>query len=278
MSADPLIYVHYAFQSCDIKSYQNSKRYCGDDRTLLSKKSIKSFLQSVQHCVDQQPNTIHTVAIFDDHCTEELRAFHQKCIDEFSSDNIKFEVIKLPKQPTAADGIRESIRACYLWMQDNGRDFVYQIQDDYMFSEPAIYEMLDVWQQMYRETNSEIILSPWNDPDIWFREYRHRATPRAIIQGKCRYWIQSYDCACTFLTSHKQFAQHWDLYNDFFYLITKLEETGGMLENKSLNYMFVHRGVLMLVPMTSVAWHMQVIEDKDPYVPWEPIWDAIDVS
>lgn len=273
-----MIHVHYAFQSCDIKSYQDSKRYCGDDRTLLSKKSIKSFLQSVKYCADQQPDTHHHIAIFDDDCSNELRAFHQQCMTEFSSAQIQIEVIALPKQPDPKKGIAESIRACYLWLQDNGRDFVYQVQDDYMFSESAIYEMLDVWQQMYRDTQTESIISGWNDPDIWFREYRHRATPRTVVQGKYRYWIQSYDCACTFLTSHNQFAQHWDLYNDFFYLIPKLEETDGMLENKSLNYMFTQRGVLMLVPITSMAWHMQVIEDKDPYVPWEPIWDAIDVS
>lgn len=273
-----MIHVHYAFQSCDIKSYQNAKRYCGDDRTELSKKSIKSFLQSVKHCVDKQSNTHHTIAIFDDHCTEDLRAFHQKCIKEFSSDNIKIEVIELPAQPTAADGIRESIRACYLWLQDNGKDFVYQIQDDYVFADSAVYEILDVWQQMHNDTESDIVVSPWNDPDIWYSEYRYRPTPRTIVQGKHRYWIQSYDCACTFLTSHRQFSQHWDLYNDFFYLIANLKKTGGLLENKSLNYMFVQRGVLMLVPMTSLAWHMQADEDKDPYVPWEPIWDSIDVS
>lgn len=277
MSA-PTIHIHYAFQSCDIKSYQDSKRYCGDDRTLLSKKSIRSFLQSVSYCVEKVPNTVHTIAIFDDDCSEDLRAFHQKCIDQFSCNNIQIEVIKLPKQPNPKQGIADSIRECYLWLQDNGRDFVYQIQDDYMFVDEAIYEMLDVWQQMYRDTQTEAIIGGWNDPDIWAREYRYRATPRTIVPGKHRYWIQSYDCACTFLTSHSQFSKHWDLYTDFFYLIPKLDETDGMLENKSLNYMFVKRGVLMLVPMSSVSWHMQVWEDEDPYIPWRPIWDAIDVS
>ena len=80
------------------------------------------------------------------------------------------------------------------------------------------------------------------------------------------------------MTSHHQFSQHWDLYNNFFYLIDKIAKTDGMLEQRSLNYMFVRRGILGLVPVNSLAWHMQMEEDRDPYIPWQPIWDAIDVS
>jgi hypothetical protein len=272
------IHIHYAVQACDIKSYQGNKRFCGDDRTMLSKKSFKSLVQSIKLCADLKPETVHHVAIFDDHCTEDLRALHQRCIDQYSSDQISFEVIPLPKQETASAGIRESIRACYLWMQKHGQDFVFQIQDDYMFDQDAMYEMIDIWYQIFNETQSHAVINPWNDPDLWYSLYRNKSTPRAFIPGKNRYWIQGYDTACTFLTSHQQFSQHWDLYNDFFYLIDKIDKTNGMLENKSLNHMFVQRGILMLMPVDSVAWHMQAPEDEDPYIPWQPIWDAIDVS
>lgn len=39
--------IHYALQTCDLKSYQNQKRFCGDNRTDLSKKSLKSLILSV---------------------------------------------------------------------------------------------------------------------------------------------------------------------------------------------------------------------------------------
>lgn len=277
-----VIHIHYAIQMCDVKTYQSTtQRFCGNDRTLLSKKSLKSFLQAVKYANEQTDNLVATIAIFDDNCTEDLRAFRDRCIEQFKSDRVQFEIIYLPGQPTPSAGIRESIRECYLWLQDHGRDFVYQIQDDYMFEKTAIHEMLDVWQQMYQETDTHAIISPWNDPDLWAdnnRGYRNRATQRAVIMGLRRYWIQYYDCSCSFLTSHQQFSKHWDLYNDFFYLIDKITKTDGMLENKSLNYMFVHRGVLGLIPINTLAWHMQQENDKDPYIPWEPVWDAIDVS
>ena len=282
-NSDQPIYIDYAMQSCDVKTYQSTTdRFCGNDRTLLSKKSLKSFLQSVKYCADQVDNVVHRIAIFDDNCTEDLRAFRAKCIEQFSSDSIKIQVINLPGQPTPFQGIRESIRECYLWLQEHGEDLVYQIQDDYMFDKAAIYEMVDVWQQMFQETDSHAVISPWNDPDLWAATapdgYRNRASQRTVVPGKHRYWIQYYDCSCSFLTSHKQFSQHWDLYNDFFYLIDKIDKTDGLLEQRSLNYMFVKRGILGLVPINSLAWHMQQIDDRDPYIPWEPIWDAIDVT
>lgn len=277
------INVHYAIQSCDVKTYQSTtKRFCGDDRTLLSKKSLKSFLDSVKHCTEQEFNTKHNIAIFDDNCTEELRSFRNQCIEQYQSDKITFEVIYLKGQATPADGIRESIRECYFWLQDHGIDLVYQIQDDYMFAPTAIYEMIDVWQQMFQENKTHAVISPWNDPDLWAsgspNGYRNRATQRTVVPGKHRYWIQYYDASCSFMTSHHQFSQHWDLYNDFFYLIDKIEKTDGLLEQRSLNYMFVQRGILGLVPINSLAWHMQMEEDRDPYIPWEPIWNAIDVD
>ena len=278
-----LIHIHYAVQSCDVKTYQSTtERFCGNDRTLLSKKSLKSFLQSVKYCAELQDNTVHHIAIFDDNCTDDLKTFRNQCIEQFQSDRIEIQIINLPGQPTPEAGIRESIKECYFWLQEHGEDFVYQIQDDYMFDKAAIFEMLDVWQQMFQETNTHAVISPWNDFDIWASAspngYRNRATNRTVVPGKHRYWIQYYDCSCSFLTSHKQFSQHWDLYNDFFYLIDKIGRTDGLLEQRSLNYMFVQRGVLGLIPVNSLAWHMQREEDRDPYIPWEPIWDAIDVS
>ena len=57
------IQIHYALQTCDVKSYQGQKRYASDDRTLISKKCIKSFLKSVQYCSEQNRDVSHNIAI-----------------------------------------------------------------------------------------------------------------------------------------------------------------------------------------------------------------------
>jgi hypothetical protein len=85
-----------------------------------------------------------------------------------------------------------------------------------------------------------------------------------------------YDCSCSWLTSKEQFSKNWDLYLDFFKLIAAMEPEA--LENKSLNYMFTRRGILGLMPVQSLAFHMQSDQEKDPHIDWRPIWDAIDIN
>ena len=275
MTSNNKIQVHYALQTCDTKSFQIQKRFCSDSKTEVVMKCVVSFFNAVRRCSIEKPNSHHTVAIIDDHSHPDMVNFLKTCISVYTSDNLKIEFIPL----TDKTGIRASIRECYLWLQNNGKDFVYQVQDDYMFLDDAIIEMIDTWFQMHAETGTHAIMSPWNDKHSWLSQYRNRATPRTVIVGKTRYWIQFYDCSCSWLTSHQQFSQHWDLYETFFYLITKVTPTNGDLENKSLNYMFSQRQVLGLCPVDkSLAFHMQSELEKDPHVDWKPIWDSIDIN
>jgi hypothetical protein len=65
------------------------------------------------------------------------------------------------------------------------------------------------------------------------------------------------------------------LYDKFLHL-TEHKDKG--LERKSLNYLFTQRGILGLVPINSMAFHMQSDFEKDPYIDWKPIWDSINVT
>jgi hypothetical protein len=266
--------VHYALQTCDVKSYQGQKRYASDDRTEISKKCITSFLESVKYCSEKNKDTSHTIAIIDDHSTEELKKYIQKCVSKFSSDNITIEFIEL----TEETGIRKSIEHCYFWLQQNGKDLVYQVQDDYLFTKQAIFDIIDIFQQVYNETNSHPLICPWNDNWLWLTAYRNRCAPRTVIVGKNGYWIQYYDMSCSFLTSYVQFSQHWDLYHRFFELIDTVTKEKNDLENVSLNYMLTKRGVLGLVPVNSIAHHLQSDLEKDPHIDYRPLWDTINVT
>lgn len=272
------IHIHYAVQTCDQKSWQGRPRICGDDRTLLSKKSLVSLFESIENCVKRNSKMQHNVVIIDDHSSAELIDFLAKCQQKYSSDYVKIEL-----QPLQKTGIRNSIQACYEWMSKNGQDLVYQVQDDYLFAPTAIYDVIDIFYQMLAETKIHAVISPFNDAWLWLTAYRNRTTPRAVIVGGNDYWIQYYDMSCSFLTSHAQFIQHWDLYNIFFNLIDKIDhnrDSNGksILENKSLNYMLTQRNVLGLVPVRTLAHHMQTEQDVDPFAPWQLIWDKIDVN
>jgi hypothetical protein len=269
-----MINVHYAIQTCDVSSYQGQKRFASDDRTLISKKCLKSFLESAKYCSEIKPETIHNVAIIDDHSTQELKKFIRNCVEEFSSDKINIVFIELDEKT----GIRESIKACYYWLQKNGKDFVYQIQDDYIFHKNAIFEMIDTAEIIKNETGKDAIISPWNDSWLWLTAYRNKSTARTVICGRTRYWISYYDMSCSFFTTHNQFSQHWDLYHRFFDLIYTISEKQKDLENVSLNYMLTKRDNIGLVPINSLAYHLQSDLEKDPHVDYKPLWDSINVT
>lgn len=260
---------HYAIQVCDKNSFQNLPRYCGIDRTLLSKKSLTSFLNSVQHVAIQKKFTNHFIKIFVDNSTNDLIDYIKKLIENFNQANINLTYDILKEQ-----GISNSIKQCYLWLEHQGKDFVYQIQDDYIFEKETIYDITSIWFQMHNETNTEAVITPYHDTYVWLKHYRNWASPRTFIIGEKDFWIQIYDIACTFFTSKTQFSKHWDLYNEFLKLI---DQKSSNLENKSLNYMFTKKGILGICPIRSLALHMQTDLEKDPYIDWKARWDSIEL-
>lgn len=261
---------HYAYQLCDIASRENKPRICGDDRTTLSKKSFKSFVQSLIYCVENLPDSFHHVMVFNDRSTESLLEFINHTINDLKNSNIKIEITN-----TYSPGILESIKQCYMWLESNGEQMVYQVQDDYVFFPSALYEMYEVYDQVKKETNYDSIISPFNDFWLWLAVYRNSCTPRTVIVGAKRYWIQYYDMSCSFMTSKQQFSSHWDLYHAFFDL---LEKNDPNLERYSLNYMLTKRAVLGLIPLNNLAFHMQTELEEDPHLDWRKLWNEINVS
>lgn len=266
--------INYAVQICDSKSFQGQKRYCSDNRTEISKKSIASFLSSVEHCRQQIPNLIHNIILFTDKPSDELSAFVLKCKEKYQREEIKIEI-----SPLKDGGISKSIRACYDWLDQTPGHYVYQVQDDYLFYPTAIYETFLIFDQIEKDAKTEPIISPWNYAWLWQGSYKNRSTPRAVFVGKSRYWIQYYDMSCSFFTSRNQFRKHWDEYLAFFKLLDNINlSVNNDLENKSLNYMLTRKMILGIVPIQSLSLHMQSEREKDPHLDWKALWDQIDTD
>jgi hypothetical protein len=265
-----MIEFHYAVQICDTASFQNKKRFCGDDRTLLSKKSITSLYESIKKVASTKANTFHSIALIKDRCSAELENFVLDFIKQNVDANIVFYNFDLPKT-----GIRNSIEYCYKWLDKHGKDFVYQIQDDYIFYENCIIDATDMFYKMLNEANTHAIIRTYNDPHLWAETYRNVATPRAIIMGTNDYWIQTYDIACTFFTSKSEFSKHWDMYSKFLDLI---DAGSKKLEAESLNLIFTKKAVLGLMPIRSLSLHMQTELERDPYMDWKVLWESINTQ
>ena len=259
--------LHYSLQTCDIASNQVNDRYCCNTKAELIRKCVTSFFQSLHIAAERERSFQHHVMILDDHSTEETIYFLQECVKIYSKHNVIVQLTCLETR-----GIMKSIGSCYGWLLENGKDLVYQVQDDYLFEKSAITEVIDIYIRLLLENKTESIVTPYNAPYVWNGSYKNRPSPRTIFFGEKRYWIQIYDISCSFLTSHKNFLENKDLLDYFLTLDPKNPD----LEAVSLNRILVQRGVLGVCPFESIALHMQGEYEKDPYVDWKLLWDSID--
>lgn len=264
--------IHYAFQACDTKSNQNEERYCGDDRTLLSMKSLTSFLQSVKNVSECEngKNSKQYVMIFADNCSEQYLDYMYKCINHFSSLSVDIDI----KRHDGPSSLMRTVRDCWEWLESEGKDIVYQVQDDYIFFPTALEEMITIIFQVMNDCKGHNpIVVPYNNPYLWLATYRYTSIPMTMFPSKSRYWVQCYDVPCTFMTTKPQFSAHWDIYEKFL----NLPSTYPRLEPETLNRIMVDRKVLGLQPVTSVALHMQAETEKDPFIDWKSLWDSINL-
>ena len=267
------IIMHVAIQICDTANHQVTQRTCGDDRTLLSKKSLRSLLESINYCHALKPNMRFEIVIIHDACTVHLLDYCGKLQQIYLRDGVNITMKDLAPE----SGISASIAACYHWLEDHGLEVVAQFQDDYLFYPQAINDCIDMLCQMQQDGDTDAWLCHCHVAAYWREHYHNSATPRCVIIGSRDYWLQSFETPCTFVTTKAQFSQHWDLYETFFFLCKECRQHGLGLESNSLNLMFVQRGVLGLTPIRSLSHHVQGDRELDPHQDWRQVWNTIEV-
>jgi hypothetical protein len=258
--------IHYALQTCDIASNQTQNRITCTSKTEISKRCVTSFFNSVKFASEIYKDITHVIKVFDDRSTLELLSHLYELKSKFTSDNVKVEIEQID-----VGGVMPSIGACYDWLETQGSNLVYQVQDDYLFHPHAIIEMISVFIQLKTELDTEVVITPYNQPSLWMGTYRNKIAPRTIFPGSSRYWLQTYDVSCSFMCSHDIFMQIKDL-RTIFLSFPSTGDKDGNLENRSLNYMFTQRGILGILAFNSLALHIQGELEKDPYIKWETWW------
>jgi hypothetical protein len=272
-----MINIHYAFTTCNTKNNQVSNRVCGTDRSLLSRKSLVSLINAINYLEKNKPNSVkHTIRIFDDHSTDEHVKNLKAIVDRYQSKHLSIEYT-LEYTLSPVFGQMNNYRASYEWLRDQS-EFVFLVQDDFLFLEESIYESLDIFYQIFGETGDHIIVDPHHQNRYWRYEYKNVSTPRAVFLGKNRHWIQMYNLSCSFLTTKRLLSENWE-YIEMFLSLPSTGIDGGKLEAISLNYMTVRKGILVVTPINTLAFHMQGQEEIDPYIDWKPLWEkTLDVQ
>jgi predicted SAM-dependent methyltransferase len=238
-------------------------RYCGANKSEVMRRCTRSLIESVNYAVDFLSYFDFELVVLDDHS------------DEYSLNHLKNN-LNIAKFPTKlihleSKGIMPSILACYEYGKKHGSDWVYFVQDDYLYEEKAIYEMLMVAIETSQKLQNFTSVFPYNDP------YRYEPVNTVIqshiIRSQGKHWRTQVMTSSCFLVHHHIILKNWDL----FYNMGTHAVTSDM-EDNTINQLFRTRGYYLFVPIPSLALHMQYEAEHDPFVNWRLMWDKYDTD
>lgn len=234
------------------------KRYGCDDKTEILKRCSRSLIRSVNYAQEKLPNWKFKLNIFDDHSTKEGI--------NILKNNLSLANFEAKLKSIKGRGLMASLRECYENMRDQGKDLVFQAQDDYLFDELCFYELIRQWERYNPKFEKPLSLLPYNDP---YRYWDHNIVPVRIVQGPDRHWRQTYQVPCTFMIHHSIVTKEWDLFDK----ICSGDPHNPKLEDESINRLWQERGYVVMSPLPSLALHFQTESEKDPYIKWEDWWN-----
>jgi len=233
-------------------------RYCGAKKPEVTKRCVRSLLASVKYARTHLPQLSFFIKVFDDHSDfESLQVLTQ----DFQASGLDYDIESLETR-----GIMPSILRCYEYGRDFGKDLVYFVQDDYLYFETCIYEMVTEFQRFSEIVQAPISIFPYNDPYRYslknIREKVH------VFQGSKRFWRTNLHPSCCFMVPHALLVNEWDL----FQAMGNSRIYSGM-EQDTIGKLYIERSYVMFSPIPSLALHMQLETERDPFIDWKPLWD-----
>lgn len=232
-------------------------RYGSADKSEIVKRCTRSLVKSMNYAAQLLPNMKFKLKVFDDHSEEE-------CINTLK-ETLATATFEADLEHLETRGIMPSILKCYEHGAEHGKDLVYYAQDDYLFCETAIWEMIEEFYDASQKLGNWCCIYPYDDP---WRYVPYNIVPVEIVLGRKRHWRRNYKTASCFMTHVDVIRKQWDL---FYKMGT--HEVNGEMEDNTINKLFSERGYTLLTPIPSLALHFQYDTEKDPFIDWRKWWN-----
>ena len=245
-------------------SQKQITRYCGEPKIEVSSRCVFSLIDSLNYASENNPNLEIELQIFDDHSDEEFLETLNKLIS-IAKFKVNLEHIE-------TYGIMPSILRCYEHGRDYGKEWVYYIQDDFLFQKNSVDLILFAANQFSLNLNSPVSIHAFNDP----YEYtcpENTALKSHIVISKDRYWRTNIHGVFSMFTHHSIIKDNWDL---FYKMGTS--EVSAIMEEQSISRLFWERGYYQFTPIPSLTLHMQAETEKDPFIDWKSWWNEYDLE
>ena len=235
--------------------------------SVSKKELIEGCITSLINSANQCKNKINII-VLDDHSSQE---FLHNLNNILKTSRHSTKIILLEE-----GGPNQSALSQFEYCKNSTADLVYSVEDDYLHSPSALYEMLSEYEHLSSKYNlpQPLCIFPWDEPENY--EPKHN-TPELIMRGQYRHWKTGWGTTFTMMTSPKVFYDHWNLFEK---LATEYKEWDGtgnkndtIHEGNTISYIW-SKHIIRINPIPSLVLHMQSSLQEDSYIDWKYWWNT----
>ena len=235
--------------------------------SVSKKELIEGCITSLINSANQCKNKINII-VLDDHSSQE---FLHNLNNILKTSRHSIKIISLEE-----GGPNQSALSQFEYCKNSTADLVYSVEDDYLHSPSALYEMLSEYDYLSSKYNlpQPLCIFPWDQPEDY--DSKHN-TPELIMRGQYRHWKTGWGTTFTMMTSPKVFQDHWELFEK---LATEYKEWDGtgnkndtIHEGNTISYIW-SKHIIRINPIPSLVLHMQSSLQEDSYIDWKYWWNT----
>ena len=246
---------------------QNKRRLFEQPKIEYSIRSIKSLINSINHCQKKHSDLKIKLIILDDTSKDENLDKIKEIIKDVNSEIIsldteKFET-KIKKQKTQETFSNlASLLKCFEIGKEIGEDLIFFVEDDYLHFETMLGEMIATYERVSSQVGKDIFMCPADYPYLYMNNEKTN-----ILIGDKRHWRTISKTLCTFLTSKKLLDLYWQNFSK------NCEDRHDPFE-KYINE--IYKNEFCISPLTSLSVHLTNVNSSyglSPFINYKNLWD-----
>ena len=246
---------------------QNKRRLFEQPKIEYSIRSIKSLINSINHCQKKHSDLKIKLIILDDTSKDENLDKIKEIIKDVNSEIIsldtkKFET-KIKKQKTQETFSNlASLLKCFEIGKEIGEDLIFFVEDDYLHFETMLEEMIATYERVSSQVGKDIFMCPADYPYLYMNNEKTN-----ILIGDKRHWRTISKTLCTFLTSKKLLDLYWQNFSK------NCEDRHDPFE-KYINE--IYKNEFCISPLKSLSVHLTNVNSSyglSPFINYKDLWD-----
>ena len=256
--------LHIYFRSCS-KTHlwkQNKKRIFDQPKYEYVLRSLNSLLKSMSVAKKIMSNVDFNITVIDDNSEESVIEKIKILLEKHNFKNSLIKLDSVEFSDKTQDSNFASIYKSYLLANDESKDLIYFVEDDYIHENTAIKEMLLSYERIASQLNKEIIMFSVDYPYLY-------AQPSStfILLGDKKHWRKIDQSLATLLISKKHFKKYWNNFLEFATTVNNPAE-------KPLHTVYEKEDCFSPIPSLAVhCTNVNSIYGLSPNMNWKKLWD-----